>query len=39
MTRYLKELLLVLYVLKNAGYYLERLNAMGIGLTPSVRYP
>lgn len=33
MTRYLKALLLVLY----AGYYLERLNAVGIGLTPSVR--
>lgn len=37
MTRYLKELLLVLYVLKSVGCYLERLSAMGIGLTPSVR--
>jgi len=26
-----------LYVLKSAGYSLERLNAMGIGLTASVR--
>jgi hypothetical protein len=31
MIRYLKELLLVLYLLKNYDYYLERLNAMGIG--------
>lgn len=31
MTRYLKELLLVLYLLKSVDYYLERLNAMGIG--------
>lgn len=31
MIRYLKELLLVLYLLKNYDYYLERLGAMGIG--------
>ncbi|MFJ2363227.1 sulfatase-like hydrolase/transferase [Pseudomonas sp. NPDC087697] len=31
MTRYLKELLLVLYLLKSYDYYLERLNAMGVG--------
>ena len=31
MIRYLKELLLVLYLLKNYDYYLERLSAMGIG--------
>jgi glucan phosphoethanolaminetransferase (alkaline phosphatase superfamily) len=32
MIRYLKELLLVLYLFKNYDYYLERLSAMGIGL-------
>src|SRR5471030_3086964 len=32
MIRYLKELLLVLYLLKNYDYYLERLGAMGIGV-------
>ncbi|RON42573.1 sulfatase [Pseudomonas frederiksbergensis] len=32
MIRYLKELLLVLYLFKNYDYYLERLNAMGIGV-------
>ncbi|MGL6247113.1 sulfatase-like hydrolase/transferase [Pseudomonas sp.] len=31
MIRYLKELLLVLYLVKNYDYYLERLSAMGIG--------
>ena len=31
MIRYLKELLLVLYLLKNYDYYLERLSAMGVG--------
>lgn len=31
MIRYFKELLLVLYLLKNYDYYLERLSAMGIG--------
>lgn len=31
MIRYLKEVLLVLYLLKNYDYYLERLSAMGIG--------
>ncbi|MDR7284478.1 glucan phosphoethanolaminetransferase (alkaline phosphatase superfamily) [Pseudomonas corrugata] len=31
MIRYLKELLLVLYLFKNYDYYLERLSAMGIG--------
>lgn len=33
MIRYLKELLLVLYLLKNYDYYLERLSAMGVGFT------
>ncbi|WP_213936604.1 sulfatase-like hydrolase/transferase [Pseudomonas sp. dw_612] len=32
MIRYLKELLLVLYLIKNYDYYLERLSAMGIGI-------
>ncbi|KPN89972.1 sulfatase-like hydrolase/transferase [Pseudomonas nunensis] len=32
MIRYLKELLLVLYLFKSYDYYLERLNAMGIGI-------
>ncbi|KNH26993.1 sulfatase [Pseudomonas syringae] len=32
MIRYLKELLLVLYLLKNYDYYLDRLDALGIGL-------
>ena len=32
MIRYLKELLLVLYLLKSYDYYLERLNAIGIGI-------
>jgi len=32
MIRYLKELLLVLYLLKNYDYYLERLSALGMGL-------
>ncbi|MGF6125011.1 glucan phosphoethanolaminetransferase (alkaline phosphatase superfamily) [Pseudomonas frederiksbergensis] len=32
MIRYLKELLLVLYLFKNYDYYLERLNAIGIGV-------
>ncbi|MFJ7792460.1 sulfatase-like hydrolase/transferase [Pseudomonas sp. NPDC096950] len=32
MIRYLKELLLVLYLLKSYDYYLDRLNAMGIGI-------
>lgn len=32
MNRYLKELLLVLYLLKNYDYYLERLSALGIGI-------
>jgi hypothetical protein len=32
MARYLKELLLVLYLLKGYGYYLERLDALGLGL-------
>ena len=32
MIRYLKELLLLLYLLKNYDYYLERLSAMGIGI-------
>nr|WP_305835356.1 sulfatase-like hydrolase/transferase [Pseudomonas sp. A29(2023)] len=32
MFRYLKELLLVIYLLLYSDYYLERLNAMGIGL-------
>ncbi|RON21001.1 sulfatase [Pseudomonas brassicacearum] len=31
MIRYLKEVLLVLYLVKNYDYYLERLSAMGIG--------
>ncbi|SDU99042.1 Phosphoethanolamine transferase for glucans (OPG), alkaline phosphatase superfamily [Pseudomonas vancouverensis] len=31
MTRYIKELLLVIYVLTNYDYYFERLNAIGIG--------
>ncbi|MHC8387200.1 sulfatase-like hydrolase/transferase [Pseudomonas sp. MDT2-39-1] len=31
MIRYLKELLLVLYLVKSYDYYLERLSAMGIG--------
>lgn len=31
MIRYLKEVLLVLYLLMNYDYYLERLSAMGIG--------
>ncbi|MFJ7283497.1 sulfatase-like hydrolase/transferase [Pseudomonas sp. NPDC099000] len=31
MIRYLKELLLVLYLIKNYDYYLERLSAMGMG--------
>jgi len=31
MFRYLKELLLVIYLLLYSDYYLERLNAMGIG--------
>jgi glucan phosphoethanolaminetransferase (alkaline phosphatase superfamily) len=31
MIRYLKELLLVLYLLKNYDYYLERLSAIGVG--------
>lgn len=31
MIRYLKELLLVLYLIKNYDYYLERLSAMGLG--------
>ncbi|KAA0959301.1 sulfatase-like hydrolase/transferase [Pseudomonas sp. ANT_H12B] len=31
MIRYLKELLLVLYLIGNYDYYLERLSAMGIG--------
>ena len=31
MIRYLKEVLLVLYLLKNYDYYLERLSAMGVG--------
>ncbi|WP_447789765.1 sulfatase-like hydrolase/transferase [Pseudomonas farris] len=31
MIRYLKELLLVLYLLKNYDYYLDRLDALGIG--------
>ena len=31
MIRYLKELLLVVYLLKNYDYYVERLSAMGIG--------
>ncbi|EJL01867.1 MULTISPECIES: sulfatase-like hydrolase/transferase [Pseudomonas] len=31
MARYLKELLLVLYLLKGYGYYLERLDALGLG--------
>lgn len=31
MIRYLKELLLVLYLVKNYDYYLERLSAIGIG--------
>lgn len=31
MIRYLKELLLVLYLLKSYDYYLERLSAMGLG--------
>jgi hypothetical protein len=31
MIRYLKELLLVIYLLNNYDYYLERLSAMGIG--------
>ena len=32
MNRYLKQLLLVLYLLKNYDYYLERLSALGIGI-------
>ncbi|MCP2226049.1 glucan phosphoethanolaminetransferase (alkaline phosphatase superfamily) [Pseudomonas silensiensis] len=32
MIRYLKELLLVLYLFKNYDYYLERLSALGMGL-------
>lgn len=32
MIRYLKKLLLVLYLFKSYDYYLERLNAMGIGI-------
>ncbi|KJZ39415.1 MULTISPECIES: sulfatase-like hydrolase/transferase [Pseudomonas] len=32
MIRYLKELLLVVYLFKNYDYYLERLSAMGLGL-------
>ncbi|WP_149086335.1 sulfatase-like hydrolase/transferase [Pseudomonas prosekii] len=32
MNRYLKELLLVLYLLKSYDYYLERLSALGIGI-------
>ncbi len=32
MVRYLKELLLVLYLLKGYDYYLDRLNALGLGL-------
>ncbi|WP_285420089.1 sulfatase-like hydrolase/transferase [Pseudomonas sp. efr-133-TYG-5] len=32
MFRYLKELLLVIYLLLYSDYYLERLNAIGIGL-------
>jgi len=32
MFRYLKELLLVIYLLLYSDYYLERINAMGIGL-------
>ncbi|MGE8154558.1 sulfatase-like hydrolase/transferase [Pseudomonas vancouverensis] len=31
MTRYIKELLLVIYLLTNYDYYFERLNAIGIG--------
>ncbi|WP_454845661.1 sulfatase-like hydrolase/transferase [Pseudomonas farris] len=31
MIRYLKELLMVLYLLKNYDYYLDRLDALGIG--------
>jgi len=31
MIHYLKELLLVLYLLKNYDYYLDRLDALGIG--------
>ncbi len=31
MAKYLKELLLVLYLLKSYDYYLERLNAIGVG--------
>lgn len=31
MVRYLKELLLVLYLLKGYDYYLDRLNALGLG--------
>lgn len=32
MFRYLKELLLIIYLLLYSEYYLDRLNAMGIGL-------
>lgn len=32
MFRYLKELLLIVYLLLYSEYYLDRLNAMGIGL-------
>ena len=32
MARYLKELLLVLYLLKGYDYYLDRLDALGLGL-------
>ncbi|VVO06478.1 sulfatase-like hydrolase/transferase [Pseudomonas fluorescens] len=32
MASYLKELLIVLYLLKNYDYYLERIGAMGFGL-------
>lgn len=31
MARYLKELLLVLYLLKGYDYYLDRLSALGLG--------
>ncbi|WP_236182313.1 MULTISPECIES: sulfatase-like hydrolase/transferase [Pseudomonas] len=33
MFRYLKELLLIIYLLLYSEYYLDRLNAMGMGLT------
>lgn len=32
MARYIKELLIVLYLLKSHDYYLERITAMGFGL-------